>query len=145
MNRRESMTNKDRNNTNDPQKKYRLGTVSKFILLEGLNQFYGTNLANLALNSDVDQDTFGKETKHNNDYSPFPADDHKATRNRHHIKTHRHEALLTKTIHKRSNALERSVKIILLEGLNLIDNKCMSYLSSLILIHTVCIHIYISQ
>ena len=40
---------------NDPQKKYRLGTVSKIILLEGLNQFHG---ANLALNSDVDQDIF---------------------------------------------------------------------------------------
>ena len=37
----------------DPQKKYRLGTVSN-ILLEGLNRFNGTNLT---LNSDVDQDT----------------------------------------------------------------------------------------
>ena len=27
------------NNTNDPQKKYSLGTVSNNILLEGLNQF----------------------------------------------------------------------------------------------------------
>ena len=35
-------------------KKYRLGTVSKNILLEGLNRFHG---ANLTLNSDVDQDT----------------------------------------------------------------------------------------
>ena len=32
------------NNTNDPQKKYRLGTVSKNILLEGLNPFHGANL-----------------------------------------------------------------------------------------------------
>ena len=47
---------------NDPQKKYRLGTVSKNILLEGFNQFYGTNLT---LNSDVDQNTFGKVAKHN--------------------------------------------------------------------------------
>ena len=38
----------------DPQKKYRFGTVSNNILLEGLNQFYG---ANLTLSSDVDQDT----------------------------------------------------------------------------------------
>ena len=38
---------------NDPQKKCRLGTVSKNILLEGLNRFNG---ANLTLNSDVDQD-----------------------------------------------------------------------------------------
>ena len=44
----------DRNNTNDPQKKYPLGTAIKNILLEGLNWFYGTNLT---LSSDVDQDT----------------------------------------------------------------------------------------
>ena len=55
MNRRESMRNKRHKNTNGPQKKYRLGTVSKSILLEGLNQFQG---ANLTLNSDVDQDTY---------------------------------------------------------------------------------------
>ena len=47
---------------NDPQKKYRLGTVSKNILLEGFIQFHG---ANLAINSDVYQDTLGKVTKHN--------------------------------------------------------------------------------
>ena len=35
-------------------KKYRLGTVSKNILLEGLKRFHG---ANLSLSSDVDQDT----------------------------------------------------------------------------------------
>ena len=54
MNRRESMRNTRHKNTNDPQKKYRLETVSKNILLEGLNRFYG---ANLTLSSDVDQDT----------------------------------------------------------------------------------------
>ena len=48
MNRYESMSN-----TNDPQKKYRLGTVSKNSLLEGLNRFHG---ANLTLSSDVYQD-----------------------------------------------------------------------------------------
>ena len=32
---------KDRYNINDPQKKYRLGTVCTKILLEGLNRFYG--------------------------------------------------------------------------------------------------------
>ena len=42
------------NNTNDPQKKYRLGTVSKNILLEGFNRFHSVNLT---LSSDVDQDT----------------------------------------------------------------------------------------
>ena len=30
-----------RNNMNDQQKKYHLGTVSKNILLEGLNRFHG--------------------------------------------------------------------------------------------------------
>ena len=30
----------DINNTNDPQKKYRLGTVSKYFLLDYLNQFH---------------------------------------------------------------------------------------------------------
>ena len=76
MNRHESMTKtstqrdagyqtrqrQDINNTNVSEKKYRLGTVSKNILLEGLNQFHG---ANLALYSDVGQDTFGKVKKHN--------------------------------------------------------------------------------
>ena len=42
------------NNTNDPQKKHRLGMVSINILLEGLNWFHG---ANLTFTSDVDQDT----------------------------------------------------------------------------------------
>ena len=37
----ESITKQDRNNINDPQKKPCLGTVSKYILLEGLNQFNG--------------------------------------------------------------------------------------------------------
>ena len=61
----------------------------KNILLEGLNQFHG---ANLALNSNVDQDTFEKVTKHNKhdsqDVSPFPAGEHKATKNRHDSTTH---------------------------------------------------------
>ena len=72
----------------------------------------------LTLESDVDQDTFGKVTKHNThdsqEVSHFPAGDHKATKNRH----DQHEALLTQTIHKRSTALEHSVKILLLEGFN---------------------------
>ena len=55
MNRRESMTKTRHKNTNDPQKKYCLGMVSKNILLEGLNQFHG---AKLTLSSDVDQDTY---------------------------------------------------------------------------------------
>ena len=41
MNRRESMKTQDINNTNDLQKKYRLRTVSKNILLEGINWFHG--------------------------------------------------------------------------------------------------------
>ena len=39
---------------NDPRKKNHLVTVSKNILLEGLNRFNG---ANLTLSLDVDQDT----------------------------------------------------------------------------------------
>ena len=50
INRRAQRHNKHKN---DPQKKYRLGTVSKNILLECLNRFHG---ANLTLYSDVDQD-----------------------------------------------------------------------------------------
>ena len=37
----ESITKQDRYNINDPQKKHRLGPVSKDILLEGLNRFNG--------------------------------------------------------------------------------------------------------
>ena len=37
----ESITKQDRNNINDPQKKHRLGRVSKHIFLEGLNRFNG--------------------------------------------------------------------------------------------------------
>ena len=54
MNRRESMQTQDINNTNDPQKKYCLGTVSKNILLEGLNDF-AARQPSLSLN--VGQDT----------------------------------------------------------------------------------------
>ena len=54
MNRRKSKRNTRHKNTNDPQKKYRIGTVSKNFLLEDLNRFHG---ANLTLSSDVDQDT----------------------------------------------------------------------------------------
>ena len=56
ISRRESMQIQD---TNDPQKKYRLGTVSKNISLEGLNLFYGANIKSqevITLSSDVDQD-----------------------------------------------------------------------------------------
>ena len=35
---------KDINTTNDPQKKYRLGMVSKNILLEGLNRFHVSHI-----------------------------------------------------------------------------------------------------
>ena len=37
----ENITKQDRNNINDQQKKHRLGTVSKNILLAGLNWFNG--------------------------------------------------------------------------------------------------------
>ena len=72
------------------------------ILLESLCLFHG---ANLALNSDVDQDTFGKVTKHNSqEVSPFPAGDHKATRNRHNNNDQQKRST------RRSNTPERSVK-----------------------------------
>ena len=38
----ESITNQDRNNKNDPQKKHRHGTASKNIPMEGLNRSNGT-------------------------------------------------------------------------------------------------------
>ena len=37
----------NRNNINDPQKKHRLGTVSKNILLEGFNRFHGATTSPL--------------------------------------------------------------------------------------------------
>ena len=43
----ENITKQDRNNTNDPQKKDRLGTVGKNILLEGLIQFNGATTSPL--------------------------------------------------------------------------------------------------
>ena len=49
MNRRESMTTQEINNTNDPQKNYRLGTVSKHILLEDFKQFHGANFCKFGL------------------------------------------------------------------------------------------------
>ena len=64
----------------------RIGELNSFWLL---NQFYGPNLA---LNSGVDQGIFGKVTKHykhdSQEVRPFPAGDHKATRNRHGSTTH---------------------------------------------------------
>ena len=40
INRRTGKHNKNKTEKNDPQKKRRLGTVNKNILLEGLNQFH---------------------------------------------------------------------------------------------------------
>ena len=63
--------------------------VSKNDLLDDFNQLHD---ANLTLDSNVDQDTFGKVTKHNThdsqEVSSFPAGDHKATKNSHDITTH---------------------------------------------------------
>ena len=78
-------TRKHNNSKIDPQKKHRLGTVSK--ILEGLPIFNGTNLP---LSSDVDQDTFENVTKYirqeGQEVSPFPAGDHKSTGKRQQIK-----------------------------------------------------------
>ena len=51
INRRAQRHNKHKTEKHK-QKKYSIGTVSKNILLQSLNQFYG---ANLAFNSDVDR------------------------------------------------------------------------------------------
>ena len=44
INRYQSMTTPDINTTNVPKKRYRLGTVSKTILLEGPYQFHSANI-----------------------------------------------------------------------------------------------------
>ena len=44
MNRAKAWQAQDIDNKNDLQKKHRLGSVSKNILLEGLNRFLGANL-----------------------------------------------------------------------------------------------------
>ena len=64
------------------------------------------------------QDTNGKVTNSQLDIinksqevSPLPAGDHKASINRHAWKHNKHKTEITYMIHKRSTALERSVKI----------------------------------
>ena len=52
--------------------------------------------------------------------SPFPAGDYKAGRNRHDSMTDKHDTYITKKIHKRSTALEWSVRK-LLKDLNIIN------------------------
>ena len=54
MNRREALEMHNTKNTNDPQKKYRPGTISENILLEGLNCFLSPKRT---LSSDVAEDT----------------------------------------------------------------------------------------
>ena len=70
------------------------------------------------------QDTNGKvtnsqldTTKESQEVSPFPAGDHKAHINRYTQRHSKHKTEKTLKIHKRSTALERSVKNFL-EGLN---------------------------
>ena len=61
MSRQDSMTDKQRQNTNsemNQQEKHRLGTISKRKLLESLNMFDGTNLT-LISNVDQDKNMFG--------------------------------------------------------------------------------------
>ena len=52
--------------------------------------------------------------------SPLLAGDHKVVRNRQDSVTDKHETQITKRIHKRSSALEQSVRKIL-EGLNMFE------------------------
>ena len=54
------------NNQKNPQKKHRLGTVSKQ-WLQGLNMFKGTNLI---FSSEVDQGIYGKVTKNTRKHNP---------------------------------------------------------------------------
>ena len=104
------------------RKKYRLGTVSKNIFMEGLNWFHGAKVSKAAKVKNrcnqvphLTQDTNGKmtnsqlyTTNESQEVSPFPAGDHKAQINR---DTQRHNKHKTeKKIHKRSTAFERSVK-----------------------------------
>ena len=59
---------------------------------------------------------------------PFPADYHRAARNRSDSMTDKHETQIIKRIHKRSTALERSVRK-LLEGLNIFDGTNLTLIS----------------
>ena len=59
--------------------------------------------------------------------SPLPAGDQKAAWKRHDSMTDKDETQITKRIHKRSTALERSVRK-LLEGLNMFDGTNLSLL-----------------
>ena len=61
--------------------------------------------------------TIKHHTQESQEVNPFSTGDHKATTNIKR-KNDKHETKITKMIHKRSTALERSVKNILLEGLN---------------------------
>ena len=91
-------------NTTDPQKKYRLGTVSKnisktFKVSKGANIWNRYNQV-----PHLTQDTNGQVTKtqldttnESQEVSPFPAGDHKAHINR---RSQRHSKLKTKKPHK---------------------------------------------
>ena len=65
---------------------------------------------------EIDKDRIKHHTQESQEVSPFPAGDHKAS-NEQTRKHDKHETQITKMIHKRSTAFERSVNI-LLEGLN---------------------------
>ena len=84
------------------------------------------------------KDTNGKVTNSQSDItdesqevSTFPAGDHKATINRHAQKHNKHTTEITWMIHKRSTALERSGKNILLEGLNLFNGANLTLSSDM--------------
>ena len=58
----------------------------------------------------------------------FPAGVHKAASNRQDSMSDKHETQITKRIHKRSTALERSIKKIL-EDLNMFDHTKFTLIS----------------
>ena len=70
-----------------------------------------------------DKNTRKYHTQESQEVIPFPEEDHKAVRNRQDNNTK-----IAKRIHKRSTALERSVRK-LLEGLNMFDGTKLALIS----------------
>ena len=66
------------------------------------------------------QNTRKHHIQESQEITPFPAGDHKAAINTQDSMSSKHEKHISKRIHKRSTALERSIKKIL-EDLNMFD------------------------
>ena len=77
----------------------------------------GKDQESIQSSTKLTQDTNGKVTtsqlditNESQEVSPFPAGDHKASINRRAQKHNKNKTEITKMVHKRSTALERSVK-----------------------------------